>query len=80
MSPESLYVPRKLSVPAGLIDVVDTEVSLRVIKQQWDEFVQIAASIETGTSAVIAPARFRRNVLEQYAPRCEWTAPDETRS
>lgn len=53
-----LYVPRKLAVPASLKNIVDTEVSLRVIKQQWDENVRIAASIDTGTSAVIVLARY----------------------
>ncbi len=53
-----LYVPRKLAVPASLETIADRDVSLRVVKTQWDENVRIAASIDTGTSAVIVLARY----------------------
>jgi TnpA family transposase len=57
---------RRLYVPSGmknidevLTDVVRPAVSLKLIKQEWDNLVRVAASVETGhTTAIIALARF----------------------
>lgn len=54
-----LYVPRGITVPDNLKEVVDQNVSLRAIERQWDELVRLAASIETGiVTADVALAHF----------------------
>ncbi len=59
LSDRQLHVPRGFHVPTELLAVVALDVSTRSIKKQWDDYVRIAASVETGqTSAVIALARY----------------------
>ena len=50
-----LHLPPGLDIPHRLTSVVRTDVRLARIEQQWDEFVRLAASVESGrTSAVPA--------------------------
>ena len=57
---------RKLFIPSGMKDldeelaeIVQPVISLRLIKEEWDNLVRIAASVETGhTAATVALARF----------------------
>lgn len=55
-----LYLPSSMkSVPASLADLVLPTISLRLIREEWDNLVRLAASVETGhTSAAVAMARF----------------------
>jgi len=60
-SERKLYLPTELSddVPDSLMDIIDFSVSLKLIRQHWDDLLRIAASIATGqTNAMIALARF----------------------
>jgi TnpA family transposase len=55
-----LYIPSSMKdVDEALADVAQPIVSLRLIEQEWDNLVRIAASVETGhTMATVALARF----------------------
>ncbi|KQR77199.1 hypothetical protein ASG35_13165 [Burkholderia sp. Leaf177] len=54
-----LHVPRHHAVPAELVAVNDCDVHLDLIESIWDEFVRVAASIQSGRcTAVEALTRF----------------------
>jgi len=54
-----LHVPQHHTVPAELIAVTDRDVRIDLIESIWDEFVRVAASVQTGQcTAVQALARF----------------------
>jgi TnpA family transposase len=55
-----LYIPSSMKdVDEALADVAQPIVSLRLIEQEWDNLVRIAASVETGHAmATVALARF----------------------
>ena len=54
-----LHVPRHHAVPAELVAVTDCDVRLDLIESIWDEFVRVAASIQSGRcTAVEALTRF----------------------
>ena len=61
-----LYVPSTMKdVPAALDDVVHRTVSLRAIRQEWDNLVRLAASIESGhVTATIALAQYGSSASE----------------
>lgn len=54
------YVPTNLRrTPEGLKDITIPNISLRRIREEWDDLVRLTASIETGhTTATIALARY----------------------
>jgi TnpA family transposase len=54
-----LHVPQHHTVPVELIAVTDRDVRMDLIASIWDEFVRVAASVQTGQcTAVQALARF----------------------
>ncbi|MFC4253110.1 Tn3 family transposase [Sinimarinibacterium flocculans] len=54
-----LIVPKDMDVPENIKIVVDRTLNLDVVRDQWDEFVRVVASISNGTvSAVTALQRF----------------------
>ncbi|ABO60166.1 transposase Tn3 family protein (plasmid) [Burkholderia vietnamiensis G4] len=54
-----LHVPQHHAVPAELVAVTDCDVRLDLIESIWDEFVRVAASIQSGCcTAVEALTRF----------------------
>ncbi len=54
-----LHVPQHHTVPAELIAVTDRDVRMDLIGNIWDEFVRVAASVQTGQCAAVqALARF----------------------
>lgn len=60
LSERKLYIPSGMKdVDEVLADVVQPVISLRLIKEEWDNLIRIAASVETGhTSAMVALARY----------------------
>lgn len=48
VSERRLYLPRSIDTPDGLASVVVQDVSLGVIKKNWDELLRVAASILSG--------------------------------
>ena len=54
-----LHVPEHHTVPAELVSVTDQDVRVDLIESIWDEFVRVAASVQSGQcTAVQALARF----------------------
>ncbi|WP_175795890.1 Tn3 family transposase [Burkholderia anthina] len=54
-----LYLPRGFTVPKGLAAVVALDISLRAVRDGWDELLRLVASIHSGrVSAVVALQRF----------------------
>lgn len=59
LTERKLYLPRHSSVPDGLDQVVIKEVSLTAIRNGWDEYLRLVASIRSGRiSANVAMQRF----------------------
>nr|WP_226382964.1 transposase [Burkholderia mayonis] len=59
LSERKLYLPRSLSAPDGLAAVVAHEISLKAIRDGWDELLRLVASIHSGrVSATVALQRF----------------------
>ncbi|BAO29615.1 Tn3 family transposase [Sulfuritalea hydrogenivorans] len=54
------YVPSNMkNAPEGLRDIIIPSISLRRIREEWDQLVRLASSIETGHStATVALARY----------------------
>ncbi|KVE10667.1 transposase [Burkholderia vietnamiensis] len=54
-----LYLPRRFAVPEGLAAVAALDISLKSIRDGWDELLRLVASIHSGrVSAVVALQRF----------------------
>ncbi|MGU2419716.1 Tn3 family transposase [Burkholderia cenocepacia] len=59
LSERKLYLPRGVAVPDGLTAIVACEISLKAIRDGWDELLRLAASIHSGrVSAIVALQRF----------------------
>ncbi|MCA8199280.1 Tn3 family transposase [Burkholderia vietnamiensis] len=59
LAERKLYVPRGFAVSEGLVPVVAHDVSLKAIRDGWDELLRLVASIQSGrVSAVVALQRF----------------------
>jgi TnpA family transposase len=59
LAERKLFLPRNIDVPEGLGQLIVSDVSLRAIRQGWDELVRHAASIFSGhVSANVAMQRF----------------------
>ena len=48
LSHRRLHVPREFDVPETLNAVVERDVQLGVIEENWDELIRVVASIEGG--------------------------------
>jgi TnpA family transposase len=59
LSERKLYLPRSLAGPEDLAPVIANEISLKAIRDSWDELLRLAASINSGrVSAIVALQRF----------------------
>jgi TnpA family transposase len=60
LSERKLYVPSGFkNIPDSLMEVATPSISLKQIRNEWDNLVRLASSIETGhTSATVALARY----------------------
>jgi TnpA family transposase len=59
LAERKLYLPRGFAVSEGLAPVVAHDVSLKAIRDGWDELLRLVASIQSGrVSAVVALQRF----------------------
>lgn len=60
LSERRLYLPSGMkNIPDSLCGIAIPNISLRQIRAEWDNFVRLAASIETGhTTATVALARY----------------------
>lgn len=59
LSERKLYLPRGVTAPKGLAAVIAYEISVKAIRDGWDELLRLVASIQTGrVSAVVALQRF----------------------
>ena len=60
ISERRFYVPSGMkNTPEGLRDIIIPNISLRRIREEWDQLVRLTASIETGHStATVALARY----------------------
>ena len=48
LNDRKLFLPKRVSLPAGLEGLATGRISLKAIKKYWDDVVRIAASVETG--------------------------------
>jgi TnpA family transposase len=59
LSERKLYLPRGTASPEGLALVISCEISLKAIRDGWDELLWLVASIRSGrVSAIVALQRF----------------------
>jgi TnpA family transposase len=59
LAERKLYLPRGLYSPEGLEAIVAQEISLKAIRDGWDELLRLVASIDSGrVSATVALQRF----------------------
>jgi len=59
LSERRLYLPRGTAAPEGLASVISCEISLKAIRDGWDELLRLVASIRSGrVSAIVALQRF----------------------
>ncbi len=59
LAERKLYLPRGFASPEGLASVVASEISLKAIREGWDELLRLVASIYSGrVSAAVALQRF----------------------
>jgi TnpA family transposase len=59
LSERKLYLPRRLAAPDGLASVLAYEISIKVIRDGWEELLRLVASIHSGrVSASVALQRF----------------------
>ena len=59
LSERRLYLPRTMAAPEGLAPVIAFEISLKAIRDGWDELLRLVASIRSGrVSATVALQRF----------------------
>lgn len=58
LSERKLYLPRAMTAPEGLDKVIACEISLKAIRDGWDELLRLVASIRSGrVSAIVALQR-----------------------
>ena len=48
LNDRKLFVPKRVTLPAGLEGLATGRISLKAIKKYWDELIRIVASVETG--------------------------------
>ena len=59
LSERKLYLPRRTAAPEGLTQVIACEISVKAIRDCWDELLRLVASIRSGrVSAIVALQRF----------------------
>lgn len=59
LSERKLYLPRGLTAPDGLASVIAYDISLKAIRDGWDELLRLVATIHSGrVSAIVALQRF----------------------
>ncbi|MFM0008557.1 Tn3 family transposase [Paraburkholderia dipogonis] len=59
LSERKLYLPRRVAAPDGLVSVVAYEISIKAIRDGWEELLRVVASIHSGrVSASVALQRF----------------------
>jgi TnpA family transposase len=59
LAERELYLPRTIASPEGLAQVIACEISLKAIRDGWDELLRLIASIRSGrVSAIVALQRF----------------------
>jgi TnpA family transposase len=59
LSERKLYLPRRVAAPDGLASVLSYEISIKAIRDGWEELLRLVASIHSGrVSANVALQRF----------------------
>lgn len=59
LAERKLYLPRSFAVPKGLAAIAALDISLKAVRDSWDELPRLVASIHSGrVSAVVALQRF----------------------
>jgi TnpA family transposase len=59
LSEQKLYLPRRVAAPDGLASVLAYEISIKAIRDGWEELLRLVASIHSGrVSANVALQRF----------------------
>ena len=71
MGQRRLHVPREVRVPDILEPVIVRDISVAQIRESWDEFVRLVASIEAGVlSGVLALERFGSDARADPIHKC----------
>lgn len=59
LSERKLYLPRRVAAPDGLASVLAYEISIKAIRDGWEELLRLVAAIHSGpVSANVALQRF----------------------